>query len=149
MKKLIPASLLLLPFSTPAVAQHGALDQVPGVVAVKNQLRPLCRAQGRRPNFNADFLFSVDADGRGGDDDIFLTAAGFECLPRNPDSQAEPTHPAGLRQWLIIHQPRGGYRLVWSGTSPSLFAGGEDGLIDEHYHYRWNGHAIVRGPRRD
>jgi hypothetical protein len=148
-KKLIPAFVLLLPFSTPASAQGGALDQVPAVVAVKNQLSPLCRAQGRRANFVADFLFSVDATGSGSDRDIYLTGAGFECVSRDPNSQAEPTHPAAGRQWLIVHQPRGGYRLVWSGRSPALFASGDEGLVDQHYRYRWNGRAIVRGRRRD
>lgn len=153
----IPALAALAAAAPPPARAQGIFGRQPAAVhAVMNELRGLCRAHHMRAFFVADFLFGVDADRDGRDDDIYLTAAGFSCVRpgREPDSGNQGhnlCNASGCMQWLIV-QNRGRARLVWRGRTPSLFAAGQEGLVDttsgcsgeDCPRYLWNGRALVR-----
>jgi hypothetical protein len=148
----IPALATLAIVAPPtAQAQTWLEESPPAVRSVANELRRLCRARGRTPIVSADFLFSVDADRDGEDDDILLTEAGFSCLTRAQLAGAEGGHGGSGMQWLLV-KGRGPLRLVWRGRTPSLYLSGEDGLVGNGgrcdpgrcARYVWNGQGLVR-----
>ena len=153
----IPAFAALATAAPPiAHAQDIFGTQSAAVNSVMNGLRRLCRARGMRAFFVADFLFGVDADRDGRGDDIYLTAAGFSCVRRgaDPGESTDQGHnlcnDRGCMQWLIV-KGRGPARLVWRGRTPTLFAAGQEGLVDTTTdcgencpRYVWNGRALVR-----
>ena len=149
---MIPALAALATAAPPTAQAQTWLDESPPAVrSVANELRRLCRARGRTPIFSPDFLFGVDADRDGEDDDILLIDAGFSCLTRAQLAGAEGGHGGSGMQWLLV-KGRGPLRLVWHGRTPSLYTSGEDGLVGNGGRcdpghcprYVWNGRALAR-----
>jgi hypothetical protein len=118
----LAAALALVATSTPAAAQGGSMWDSAPATRVRQQIEAECRGMNLQALIVPDFLFGVDGDGDGRGDDFLMSAAVAQCVDRveEPTVEREVMCRAdACRQWLVLHTPSG-YRLAWTGFSPSL-----------------------------
>lgn len=149
--------------AAPALAEDRTpmWDSAP-VLAVQREIEAECRTMGLQAKIVPDFLFAVDADGDGQQDDAIMFAAVAQCVDRLDD---QPTverevfcNADACRQWLVINDRRG-YRLAWTGFTPALSGVSDLRRLDERCssaqsitpcpRVYWNGTGFTeRRPRR-
>lgn len=164
MKKLVMAAIAAVSFAAPAMAEDSTpMWEAAPVLQVQREIEAECRRMGLHARIVPDFLFAVDADGDGEQDDAIMFASVAQCAD-SADLGVEATVERAVmcradacRQWLVINDRRG-YRLAWTGFTPTLSGVLDLRLFDHRCNngqfadacprVYWNGRAFTqRRPR--
>ncbi len=164
MKRTLATILLAGTAAAPAAAEQRDFHDYPAPLrAIMDEMRQSCTTTGGDPEFVPDAIFSMDAS-RDGIPDYFLSAQGFYCYrPGQRDAGGGFMENAyctrqNCMNWLVVSQPRGRFRLAWSGRAFNAmpFEAGEVlGQTQQHCRMRscelrlvWNGTTLVPDRRR-